>query len=108
MSPTRRWPERIQRNDDLWTAIADPTRRRLLDVLLTHGAASATTIARELPITRQAVVKHLSVLDRVGLVEGVRQGREVRYAVCPERLDAATRSIAKVVAECDERFKHLN
>jgi DNA-binding transcriptional ArsR family regulator len=90
--------------DELWAAVADPTRRRLLDVLLAHGEATATTLAGELPVTRQAVAKHLAVLDRAGLVEGRRQGREVRYAVRPERLDAATRSMAQVAAEWDDRL----
>jgi DNA-binding transcriptional ArsR family regulator len=91
-------------DDELWAAIGDPTRRRLLDVLLAHGEATATTLAQELPVTRQAVAKHLAVLDRAGLVEKGRQGREVRYAVRPQRLDAATRSLAQVAAEWDGRL----
>ncbi len=47
--------------DQLWAAVADPTRRRLLDVLLAQGEATATTLARELPVTRQAVAKHLAI-----------------------------------------------
>jgi DNA-binding transcriptional ArsR family regulator len=90
--------------DELWAAVADPTRRRLLDALLAHGEATATTLAGELPVTRQAVAKHLAVLDRAGLVEGRRQGREVRYAVRPERLDAATRWLAEVAAQWDRRL----
>jgi DNA-binding transcriptional ArsR family regulator len=90
--------------DELWAAVADPTRRRLLDVLLAHGEATATTLARELPVTRQAVAKHLAVLDRAGLVEGRRWGREVRYAVRPERLDAATQWLARVALQWDERL----
>jgi DNA-binding transcriptional ArsR family regulator len=90
--------------DELWAAVADPTRRRLLDVLLAHGEATATTLAGELPVTRQAVAKHLAVLDRAGLVEGRRQGREVRYVIRPERLDAATRWMARVAAQWDERL----
>lgn len=90
--------------DELWAAVADPTRRRLLDALLAHGEATATTLAGELPVTRQAVAKHLAVLERAGLVEGRRQGREVRYAVRPERLDAATRWLAQVAAQWDERL----
>ncbi len=65
-------------DDELWDAVADPTRRRLLDVLLAHGEATATTLAGELPVTRQAVAKHHAVLDRAGLVEGRRRGRELR------------------------------
>jgi ArsR family transcriptional regulator, cadmium/lead-responsive transcriptional repressor len=90
--------------DELWAAVVDPTRRRLLDVLLAQREATATTLARELPVTRQAVAKHLAVLDRAGLVQRGRQGREVRYVVRPERLDAAARSMAKVAAEWDERL----
>jgi DNA-binding transcriptional ArsR family regulator len=90
--------------DELWAAVADPTRRRLLDVLLARGEATATTLAGELPVTRQAVAKHLAVLDRAGLVEGRRLGRELRYAVRPDRLDAATRRMARVAAEWDERL----
>ena len=90
--------------DELWAAVADPTRRRLLDALLAHGDATATTLAREMPVTRQAVAKHLAVLDRAGLVEGGRQGREVRYAVRPERLDLAARSLARVASQWDQRL----
>lgn len=90
--------------DELWAAIADPTRRRLLDVLLAHGQATATTLAGEMPITRQAVAKHLAVLERAGLVDGRREGREVRYSVRPERLDAATRWMTRVASEWDGRL----
>jgi DNA-binding transcriptional ArsR family regulator len=61
--------------DEVLAALADPTRRRLLDVLAARGAASATELAGELPVTRQAVVKHLAVLDAAGLVTGRRLGR---------------------------------
>jgi ArsR family transcriptional regulator, cadmium/lead-responsive transcriptional repressor len=90
--------------DELWAAVADPTRRRLLDALLAHGEATATTLAGELPVTRQAVAKHLAVLERVGLVDSRRLGREVRYAVRPERLDAATEWLARVAAQWDQRL----
>ena len=90
--------------DELWSAVADPTRRRVLDVILARGEATATTVAGELPVTRQAVAKQLAVLDRAGLVQGRRRGREVRYAVRPERLDFAARSMAEVAAEWDARL----
>ena len=79
--------------DEVWAAVADPTRRRLLDVLLAHGEATATTLAGE-----------FAVLDRAGLVVGRRLGREVRYAVRPEQLDAATRWMARVAEQWDERL----
>jgi DNA-binding transcriptional ArsR family regulator len=91
-------------DDELWAAVADPTRRRLLDVLLARGEATATTLAGDLPVTRQAVAKHLATLDRVGLVEGRREGREVLYTVRPARLDAARQSVARVAAAWDERL----
>jgi|SRR5919197_57617 DNA-binding transcriptional ArsR family regulator len=90
--------------DELWSAVGDPTRRRVLDVLLTRSEASATMVARELPVTRQAVAKHLAVLDRTGLVKGRRRGREVCYEVRPERLDMAARSMAQLAAEWDSRL----
>jgi DNA-binding transcriptional ArsR family regulator len=90
--------------DELWAAVADPTRRRLLDALLVRGEATATTLAGDVPVTRQAVAKHLSVLERAGLVDSRRLGREVRYAVRPERLDAATEWLARVAAQWDERL----
>ena len=90
--------------DELWAAVADPTRRRMLDLLLAHGDGTATTLAAELPVSRQAVVKHLAVLDRAGLVTGERRGREVRYTVRPDRLDDATRRLAGVAAEWDTRL----
>jgi DNA-binding transcriptional ArsR family regulator len=92
--------------DELWSAVADPTRRRVLD-LLVDGEATATTLAGELPVTRQAVVKQLGVLHRAGLVDGRRQGREVRYAIHPQRLAAAARSLAEVAAEWDARLSAI-
>jgi DNA-binding transcriptional ArsR family regulator len=94
-------------HDDLLSAVADPTRRRMLDVLLDRGEASATVLAGELPVTRQAVTKQLAVLDRAGLVEGTRRGREVRYAVRPQRLRAATRSLVQVATEWDARLSAI-
>jgi DNA-binding transcriptional ArsR family regulator len=90
--------------DELWAAVADPTRRRILDALLAHGEATATTLAVDLPVTRQAVAKHLSVLERAGLVDSRRVGREVLYAVRPDRLDAASAWLARVAGEWDDRL----
>ena len=64
-------------------------------------------LAGELPVTRQAVAKHLAVLDRAGLVDARRQGREVRYAIRPQRLDAATRAMAQVAADWDARLSAI-
>jgi DNA-binding transcriptional ArsR family regulator len=94
----------VEELDELWSAVGDPTRRRVLDLILDRGEATATNVAAELPVTRQAVAKHLAVLDRAGLVEARRQGRETRYAVRPQRLEAAARSMASVAAEWDARL----
>jgi ArsR family transcriptional regulator, cadmium/lead-responsive transcriptional repressor len=96
-----------QRDDQLWAAVAEPTRRRLLDALLAHGEATATTLAGELPVTRQAVAKHLAVLERAGLVDARKQGREVRYAVRPDRLDEATQRLADVAGEWEHRLRAI-
>ena len=90
--------------EQLLEAVADASRRMVLDLVLTHGEATPTALAAELPFTRQAVAKHLAVLDRVGLVEGSRQGREVRYSIRPEHLDLAVRAMAKVAARWDARL----
>jgi ArsR family transcriptional regulator, cadmium/lead-responsive transcriptional repressor len=90
--------------DALWAAVGDPTRRRLLDSLLALGEATATRLSGEVPVTRQAVAKHLTVLDRVGLVDGRRQGREVLWAIDPERLDEASQAMARVAAAWDQRL----
>jgi DNA-binding transcriptional ArsR family regulator len=88
-------------------ALADPTRRRLLDLLAAQGEVTATVLAERLPISRQAVVKHLAVLDAAGLVSGNRVGREVRYAVRPEALDETARWMASVAAEWDRRLANI-
>jgi DNA-binding transcriptional ArsR family regulator len=90
--------------DNVLVALADPTRRRLLDLLADDGEATATTLAGRLPVSRQAVVKHLAVLDAAGLVTGRRVGREARYAVRPAALDATARWMTSLAAEWDRRL----
>ena len=90
--------------DDVLAALADPTRRQLLDLLAAEGQATATTLAARLPVSRQAVVKHLAVLAAAGLVSGGRVGREVRYAVRPAALDATARWMAALATDWDRRL----
>ena len=90
--------------EQLLEAVADTSRRMVLDLVLNRGAVTPTALAAELPFTRQAVAKHLAVLDRVGLVEGSREGREVRYSIRPEHLDVAVRAMARVAARWDARL----
>jgi DNA-binding transcriptional ArsR family regulator len=93
--------------DSVLVALADPTRRRLLDLLAAQGEATATTLAERLPVSRQAVVKHLAVLDAAGLVSGGRVGREVRYAVRPAALDATAQWMATLAADWDRRLANI-
>jgi DNA-binding transcriptional ArsR family regulator len=90
--------------DMVMAALADPTRWRVLSLLAERGEATATTLAGELPVSRVAVVKHLAVLDRAGLVKGRRQGREVRYTVRTEQLDATARWMAALASQWDQRL----
>jgi DNA-binding transcriptional ArsR family regulator len=85
-------------------ALADPTRRRLLDLLAVRGEATATTLAEQLPVSRQAIVKHLAVLDAAGLVVGSRVGREMRYSLRSAGLDATTQWMSALAADWDRRL----
>ena len=91
----------------VFDALADPTRRRLVALLGERGAASATELARELPVTRQAVVKHLGALAGAGLASARREGREVRYRLEPAPLSEAMGWMAQVGAAWDERLAAL-
>ena len=94
-------------DDDLWSAIGDPTRRRMLDLLLSEGAGTATSLSERLPVTRQAVAKHLGVLDRVGLVHGTPAGRERRYDLDEAQLARAVAQLASVGATWDARLHRI-
>ena len=93
--------------EELWTALGEPSRLRVLDALLDRGDATSTTLAQGLPLTRQGVTKHLAVLGKVGLVAGRRQGREVHYAVDPGRLAEAARAMSAVAARWDRRLAKI-
>lgn len=94
-------------NDDLWSAIGDPTRRRMLDLLLATGAGTATSLSEQLPVTRQAVAKHLGVLDHVGLVQATPAGREKRYRVNEAQLGRAVAQLNAVGNTWDARLRRI-
>jgi DNA-binding transcriptional ArsR family regulator len=94
-------------DDDLWSAVGDPTRRRMLDLLLTDGGGTATTLSGRLPVSRQAVSKHLGVLDRVGLVHATPAGRERRYEVDESQLARAVAQLSSVGATWDARLHRI-
>jgi DNA-binding transcriptional ArsR family regulator len=94
-------------NDDLWSAIGDSTRRRMLDLLLVTGTGTATSLSEQLPVTRQAVAKHLGVLDRVGLVHVTAAGREKRYRVDEAQLERAVAQLNAVGNTWDARLRRI-
>jgi len=94
-------------DDDLWSAIGDPTRRRVIDLLLADGQGTATTLSAHLPVTRQAVTKHLVVLDRVGLVRATPAGRETRYHVDEAQLARAVAQLNSVGVLWDARLRRI-
>ncbi len=88
-------------------ALADPHRRYVVEALAQRPTATATELAAELPVTRQAVSKHLAALGEAGLVEGTREGRETRYRLTPGPLGQAMGWMADVGAEWDRRLARL-
>ncbi|MGW4522129.1 ArsR/SmtB family transcription factor [Amycolatopsis sp. NPDC004378] len=94
-------------DDDLWSAIGDPTRRRMLDLLLDDGSGTATSLSEHLPVTRQAVAKHLAVLDRVGLVHATAAGREKQYRVDEAQLARAVAQLTTVGTAWDARLGRI-
>jgi DNA-binding transcriptional ArsR family regulator len=94
-------------DDELWSAVGDPTRRRMLDLLLVAGTGTATSLSEQLPVTRQAVAKHLAVLDRAGLVHGAAAGREHLYRVDDAQLARAAAQLACVGSSLDGRLRRI-
>ena len=93
--------------DDVFAALADPNRRLVLERLALTGEGTATTIAAGLPISRQAVVKHLAFLERARLVQARRRGREGRYSPQPGRLAATAQGIDAIAAGWDHALAAL-
>jgi DNA-binding transcriptional ArsR family regulator len=92
--------------NDVFDALGDPTRRHIVESLA-QNEASATQLAADLPVTRQAVAKHLTALREAGLVESRKQGRETIYELNKAPLDAAAAWIGRVGGQWDERLKRL-
>jgi ArsR family transcriptional regulator, cadmium/lead-responsive transcriptional repressor len=94
-------------DDELWSAVGDPVRRQLLDLLLSDGFGTSTSLSAQLPITRQAVAKHLGVLDRVGLVHAQPAGRERLYRVDDAQLARAVAQLQAVGKAWDGRLNRI-
>ena len=101
----------LTRDEDLgalFAALADPTRRQVIRSLSGAEPVTASGLAAELPMTRQAIAKHLGALERAGLVEPHREGRETRYRLTPEPLDGAIAWMEEVGARWDRSLARLS
>jgi DNA-binding transcriptional ArsR family regulator len=95
------------RVDAVFDALGDPSRRTLVRAIAARGDATATELAAELPVTRQAVAKQLVALADAGLLGATRSGRETRYAVTPEPFGDAVGWMVEVGAAWDDRLARL-
>ena len=93
--------------DDVFAALGDPGRRSLVEAVAGRGSATATELAADLPVTRQAVAKQLALLADAGLLRATRTGRETRYELSPGPLDGAVAWMVEVGARWDERLAAL-
>jgi DNA-binding transcriptional ArsR family regulator len=98
-----------QRNNDMpvFAALADPMRRNLLVHLAEHSPKTATQLADDFPITRQGILKHLTVLEDAGLVTVHQKGRDKRYSLTPEPLSDLEQWLKDLTAKWDERLLRL-
>jgi len=99
--------DRLRDPGNVFLALGDRTRRQILDAIVAAGDATATSLATGLPVTRQALVKHLAVLNEAGLVERHRAGKEVRFRARPEGVQATARWLDALAVEWDERLAAL-
>ena len=97
---------REDRVDAVFAALGDPTRREVIR-LLSEGPSTATELSSDLPVSRQAVAKHLAALDEAGLVSAERSGREVRYHLTPGPMADAASWLGDVGARWDRRLEAL-
>jgi DNA-binding transcriptional ArsR family regulator len=91
----------------VFAALGDPTRREVLERLSASDTLSITGLTDGLPISRQAVAKHLAILERAGLVESTRTGRESRYRLHPDPMSDAAAWMAHIGAQWDSRLARL-
>jgi ArsR family transcriptional regulator, cadmium/lead-responsive transcriptional repressor len=91
----------------VFTALADPTRRQVVQSMAGRTTVTASALARDLPVTRQAIAKHLALLHEAGLVQAERRGRETHYRLTPAPLTDAAAWMAAVGAQWDDRLEAL-
>ena len=100
-------PQRQPAVGVIFTALSDPTWRRVVELLSQRPSVTASGLAQELPITRQAIAKHLTTLVDAGLVSAAHEGRETRYRLTPEPLTGAMQWMASAGARWDDRLARL-
>lgn len=97
----------FEQNEQVFSALADSTRRRLLVNLAENSPKTATQLAEEFPITRPGIIKHLNLLAQAGLVQTQIRGREKRYSFTPDPLQSVSEWIEAIGAKWDERLQRL-
>ncbi len=98
---------RIAAPEKVFSALADPTRQQLIDWLVAEETGTATEFAARLPISRQAVARHLSELEVAGLVRSARLGKELRYSLDPRPLVDAMQWLAVRADQWDTKLGNL-
>ena len=93
--------------DEVFAALADPTRRDLLELVARDGEASASALARSMPVSRQAIARHLQVLEDAGLVDAHKRGRELCFEVQPRALLATARWMERAAGRWDARLNRI-
>ena len=91
----------------VFAALADPTRREVVRLLAEQPGLTASALADELPVSRQAIAKHLGILHDAGLAEAAREGRETRYRLTPAPMNDAMAWMARTGARWDDRLARL-
>jgi DNA-binding transcriptional ArsR family regulator len=94
-------------NETMWFAIAEPSRRKLIELLLANGESTASRLAQSVPFSRQAVSKHMAVLRRAGLIAMRKKGKEVRFSIDPQGINLATRQLSEAAALWDTRLQAI-
>jgi DNA-binding transcriptional ArsR family regulator len=93
--------------DAVFAALSDPTRREVVRCISEGGPVTATELAERIPISRQAIVKHLASLEEAGLVDSTVEGRSRRFRLTPGPMREAMGWMADVGAEWDDRLEAL-
>jgi len=93
--------------DAVWAAITEPSRRLLIELLSIHGSLSASRLALNVPFSRQAVAKHLEVLEKSGIVHHWKQGKEVLFALQEDRLLEVSKVMRETSSRWEQRLQRL-